>query len=50
VIHDGSINGRNENAIDISRVQTNRSQPQAAIDGNGKGKGKGTSHNLNPVS
>ena len=39
---------RNENAIDISRVQTNRSAPQAAIDGNGKGNG--TSHNLNPVS
>jgi hypothetical protein len=28
-----------ENAIDISRVQTNRSPPQAAIDGNGKGNG-----------
>jgi hypothetical protein len=39
---------RSKNAIDISRVQTNRSPPQAAIDGNGKGNG--TSHNLNPAS
>jgi cytoskeletal protein CcmA (bactofilin family) len=43
---------RNENAIDISSVQTSRSQPQAAVDGDGKGEGngKGKSHNLNPVS